>query len=298
MLIVVLFNCTMRLRVPALVILQFCTVGVWIYTIFDRGVYVTATGKPFAVIFYFMIVLAISVALGRSMEKLSRREFAIKLALGLERENSEKLLRNVMPDRIANRIKTGEANIADYHGDASVIFTDLSGFTKLASERSPRELVAMLNELYSLFDDSSQLYGLEKLKTIGDSYMAVAGLEDPHGPHAAAAVDCALAMLQDVQTFNSKHSTQLAIRVGINSGPLIAGIIGKRQFSYDIWGDTVNIASRMESHGELNRIQISESTYKHISASHDCEPAGEKSFKGKGMMTTWFVKHRKTSVAG
>jgi class 3 adenylate cyclase len=297
MLLVVLLNSTLRVRFSSLVVMQLATSSLWLYTIFERGVYLSVTGKPIAVVFFFAVVLAISLATGRAFEVMARREFSVKLALGLERENADKLLRNVMPDRIATRIKGGEAAIADFHGEATVMFADLSGFTAMASNCSPRELVNLLNDLYSRFDDLTNQFGLEKLKTIGDAYMAVAGLEDQHGPHAAKAADCALAMLADLEAFNAAHGTQLALRVGLHTGPLIAGIVGKRQFAYDVWGDTVNVASRMESHGEPGRIQISEATYKHVRTTHRCANAGEKPVKGKGLMKTWFVNGRRGAYA-
>ena len=163
---------------------------------------------------------------------------------------------NILPGPIADRLKGGETRIADNFAEVTVLFADLVGFTRLSAKTSPREMVDMLNELFTRFDDSARRHGVEKIKTIGDAYMAVAGLPTPYLDHTRRIVMLALDILEHVREFRTETGADLSIRIGINSGPVVAGVIGSSKFIYDLWGDTVNVASRMESHGVPDMIQV------------------------------------------
>ena len=208
-----------------------------------------------------------------------------------EKMRSEQLLLNILPKSIAERLKEGETTIADSFNNVSVIFADLSGFTRLSTQVPPDEIVALLNRIFTAFDDLAEKYGLEKIKTIGDCYMAAAGLPVPREDHAAATANMALDMLQ-VITNSSYGNLQLTLRIGINSGPVVAGIIGNKKFIYDLWGDAVNTANRMESHGLSNQIQVSEATYELLKEKFLLEPRGEIDVAGKGLMKTFWLKDR------
>jgi class 3 adenylate cyclase/HAMP domain-containing protein len=209
-----------------------------------------------------------------------------------QNEENERLLLNVLPASIADRLKQGETTIADSFANVSVLFSDLCGFTKLAKRCSATELVDILNRIFSDFDDVMERHGLEKIKTIGDAYMVVAGLPHKREDHASIMARAGLNMLEVIRAFNQEHPVNLSLRIGINSGPVVAGVIGKKKFIYDLWGDTVNIASRMESHGIPGEIQISQTTYDLIcqKGEFEMEPRGEISVKGRGRMTTYLLK--------
>lgn len=228
---------------------------------------------------------------GLEKKRLREQEQAFLLQLRNEREKSERLLLNVLPAVIAERLKQGEATIAESFPDVTVLFADLVNFTQL-SERTPApKLVELLNEVFTSFDQLAELHGLEKIKTIGDSYMAVGGLPIPCANHAERVARMALDMQEVIRLFNEVHRTQLAIRVGIHTGPVVAGIIGRRKFSYDLWGDTVNLASRMESHGQAGEIQVSEMTKSKLTGLFGFSPRGPIHIKGKGELPT-FLLHR------
>ena len=214
---------------------------------------------------------------------------------------SERLLLNVLPCSIAERLKgrpevapdTLVDIIADSFPEASVLFADIVGFSKISAGMSPRELVAMLNDIFTEFDRIADDRGLEKIKTIGDAYMAVAGLPDPADDHAPRAAHMALDMLEVIDRWNERRGTHVQMRIGINSGAGVAGVIGKRKFIYDIWGDSVNIASRMESHGVPGRVQVTEFTRsKLLGKPFFLEERGAVDLKGHGPMKTWFLTGR------
>ena len=212
-------------------------------------------------------------------------------------EQSEQLLLNVLPFSVAERLKQDKNRmIADRYEMVSVIFADIVGFTPLAESMDPEKLVDLLNKIFSSFDDLCEKYGLEKIKTVGDTYMAVAGAPIPVQQHAYAAAELALGMRKELIKFNENTGYQLNIRIGVHSGPAVAGIIGKRKFSYDLWGDVVNIASRMESHGVPGEIQITESTAKLITNSFSIEERGFMDIKGKGQMKTFWLKGQQESA--
>jgi class 3 adenylate cyclase/CHASE3 domain sensor protein len=179
-------------------------------------------------------------------------------------EENERLLLNILPGPIADRLKQGEETIADHFPEVTVLFADIVGFTVLSGKVSPNELVIMLNQLFTAFDHSALRLGIEKIKTIGDCYMAVAGLTIELDDPPVAMVEMALEMHRAIDQFNAQHGTSLQIRIGINCGPVVAGVIGKSKFIYDLWGDTVNLASRMESHGVADQIHVSEAVYERV----------------------------------
>ncbi|UNU24630.1 adenylate/guanylate cyclase domain-containing protein [Microcoleus vaginatus] len=214
-------------------------------------------------------------------------------ALRYQQEQSDRLLLNILPEEIANRLKRGDSTIADTFADVTVLFADIVGFTQLSSRVSPTQLVALLNDIFSTFDNLAERHGLEKIKTIGDAYMVVGGLPIPRPDHAEAIAEMALDMQQAIIDFSNTHSQAFSIRIGINSGPVVAGVIGIKKFIYDLWGDTVNTASRMESHGLPGCIQVTETTYQQLREKYSFENRGAIEVKGKGQMTTYLLKCRK-----
>ncbi|MEG4280229.1 adenylate/guanylate cyclase domain-containing protein [Microcoleus sp. MON1_C1] len=214
-------------------------------------------------------------------------------ALRYQQEQSDRLLLNILPEEIANRLKRGDSTIADTFADVTVLFADIVGFTQLSSRVSPTQLVALLNDIFSTFDNLAERHGLEKIKTIGDAYMVVGGLPIPRPDHAEAIAEMALDMQQAIIDFSNTHSQAFSIRIGINTGPVVAGVIGIKKFIYDLWGDTVNTASRMESHGLPGCIQVTETTYQQLREKYSFENRGAIEVKGKGQMTTYLLKCRK-----
>jgi adenylate cyclase len=209
-----------------------------------------------------------------------------------ERAKAERLLRNVLPGPIAERLKHGEGTIADAFDSVTVLFADIVGFTTLSSKVPATELVVVLNDVFSRFDTLAERHGLEKIKTIGDAYMVVAGVPEPRPDHAVAVARMALDMLDEIRAFNTERGTELGIRIGIHSGPAVAGVIGKKKFIYDIWGDTVNTASRMESTGMPGRVQVSDVTAQALDGALAIEDRGVIAVKGKGEMRTWLLASR------
>ncbi len=206
---------------------------------------------------------------------------------------SDDLLRNILPDEIVARLKDSSAFIAEHFEQASVLFADVVSFTPMSAKMTPTELVAMLNEVFSEFDQLVERHGVEKIKTIGDCYMVAAGVPQPRADHAQALTQLALDM-QAIVASREFQGHPLRFRIGLNSGPLIAGVIGRRKFIYDLWGDAVNTASRMESHGVGGSIQITEATYELIKDDFTCETHGTVNVKGKGEMKVWYVLDKKT----
>jgi class 3 adenylate cyclase len=204
------------------------------------------------------------------------------------REN-ETLLLNILPSPIAERLKGGEASIADSFSEVSVLFADLVGFTVLSGTRSPAEIVDLLNGLFTRFDRAARRQGIEKIKTIGDAYMAVAGIPTPYPDHAERVVNMGLDLLAETAAFAAERNVAASIRIGVNSGPVVAGVIGTMKFIYDLWGDTVNVASRMESHGVPGAIQVTQSVYQRLKDRYDFEARGEIEVKGKGHLQTWLL---------
>jgi class 3 adenylate cyclase len=209
-----------------------------------------------------------------------------------EQERSERLLLNVLPGPIADRLKQGEGVIADDFPEVTVLFVDLVDFTRRSRETTPERVVQVLDDLFSALDALAERYRLEKIKTIGDAYMVVGGLPEPRPDHAQAVADMALAVREEVARHTDPAGEPLAVRIGIDTGPVVAGVIGRRKFSYDLWGDTVNTASRMESNGVPGCIQVTERTYRRLRDDFRLERRGPIEVKGKGEMTTWFLVGR------
>lgn len=210
-----------------------------------------------------------------------------------EREKSERLLLNILPSPIAHRLKQEESSIADSFPEVTVLFADIVGFTKLSARITPHELVNLLNHIFSMFDKLAEIHQLEKIKTIGDAYMVAAGIPDHRADHAEAIADMAIDMLQALKQFNKETGQDFTIRIGVNTGPVIAGVIGTKKFIYDLWGDTVNIASRMESQGIPGYIQVTESTYKLLKEKYSFRERGLVNIKGKGNMLTYLLMNKK-----
>ena len=254
--------------------------------------YLAQTSIMSPTLIQFFIVVNIAVVSTLTFILLSYFIGQKNLALGLlrkERERSESLLLNVLPPEVAERLKLGERTIADHYDSASVLFADLVGFTPLSRELPPIEMVELLNEIYSFFDSLVEKYNVEKIRTIGDNYMVAAGLPTPRSDHAEALARMALEMITFLESRQPLQGRRLTFRIGINSGPVIAGVIGHRKFTYDVWGDTVNIASRMESQGSPGKIQITANTYALIKDHFNCVNNGTKEIKGGGLMETWFL---------
>jgi adenylate cyclase len=221
-----------------------------------------------------------------------QREDALD-ALRAEHERAEGLLLNILPGSIAERLKTSPQRIADQFSEASVLFADVVDFTPRAQQLTADEVVGLLDRLFSHFDNLAERYDLEKIKTIGDAYMVAAGVPEPRPDHARALAQLALDMVQSMAPGGAVGDLGLQIRIGINSGPVIAGVIGHKRFLYDLWGDAVNTASRMESHGTADRIQITRATYELLRDEFICEPRGTVPVKGKGEMETWYLVGRR-----
>jgi len=234
------------------------------------------------------VIGAGSVAFTLLASFANQRNLALR-ALRAEQEKSEALLMNILPSSIAERLKAATQTIADHFESASILFADVVDFTPLAQRLPPAEMVGILDQLFSRFDALVERYGLEKIKTIGDCYMAAAGVPDPRPDHARRAALLALDMRDAVATWAMAGQPGLELRIGINSGPVVAGVIGTKRFLYDLWGDAVNTASRMESHSTPGEIQITRTTYDLLKDEFVCRPRGTIQVKGKGPMETWYL---------
>jgi adenylate cyclase len=226
----------------------------------------------FAILYYFV----------------QQRDLAFRLLRG-ERERSEELLLNILPMDIAAILKKSPQTIADNFEGASILFADVADFTPISARLTPAETVNLLNEVFSYFDQLVEKYGVEKIKTIGDCYMVASGVPRPRSDHAHVLVRMALEMREYVAQHEFRGQ-KIKFRIGLNSGPVVAGVIGRKKFIYDLWGDAVNTASRMESHGSAGVIQITRATYELIKDSFVCEPRGTVDVKGKGAMEVWHVQ--------
>jgi len=240
------------------------------------------------------VLLHARVDASLAAKRLHDQEQAYFKLIQAERQRSERLLLNILPKPIADRLKQGESTIADSHTEVTVLFADIVGFTKLSARISANELVILLNEIFSMFDQLAEQHGLEKIKTIGDNYMVVGGLPISRPDHAEAIAEMALDMQRDIARFDAEHGKSLSIRIGIHTGPVVAGVIGTRKFSYDLWGDTVNTASRMESHGVVDAIQVTAATYERLKGKYLFEKRGMIDVKGKGEMKTYLLTGRKS----
>jgi class 3 adenylate cyclase len=209
--------------------------------------------------------------------------------LNTERDRAERLLLNVLPEAVANRLKLGQHIIADSFAEVTVLFADIVDFTSLSARISPEQLVNMLNQVFSAFDQLAEKHGLEKIKTIGDAYMIVSGLNDPIPNQAEAVTAMALDMQKELRRLSEVTGIDLKVRIGIDTGPVVAGVIGTKKFIYDLWGDTVNTASRMESQGMAGRIQVTQRLYERLQDKYQFERRGLIPIKGKGEMMAYLV---------
>lgn len=239
--------------------------------------------------------------IGASLEKkrLRDQEQAYLQRIQDEQEKSERLLLNVLPKPIADRLKQGQHTIADNFSEVTVLFADIVSFTQLSVSLSPTALVELLNQIFSTFDQLVEQHGLEKIKTIGDAYLAVGGLPMPRPDHVQAVADLALAMQAAIAQFTvptpDGGTRTLMMRIGIHTGAVGAGVIGTTKFSYDLWGDTVNTASRMESQGVPGKIQVTDTTYQLLQQQYDFEERGLVDIKGKGEMRTYFLCQKRSN---
>lgn len=228
------------------------------------------------------------------LEDITQRLQA-ETALRVEQEKSERLLLNILPKAIAEQLKLHQSAIAEQFQEVTIMFADIVDFTPLASEMSPTKLVNLLNEIFSSFDQLAEQHNLEKIKTIGDAYMVVGGLPTVQPNHAEAVAQMALDMQQKISQFKREDGKSFHLRIGINTGSVVAGVIGIRKFSYDLWGDAVNIASRMEAQGIAGNIQVTHATYEYLKDKYFMEKRGEIILKGRGKMITYWLRERKIS---
>ena len=210
-----------------------------------------------------------------------------------EKQRSEELLLNVLPEPVADRLKRGVNPLADRFDQVTVLFADIVGFTSFAADNEPEEVVSVLNEIFSGFDALAERHGVEKIKTIGDAYMIGSGLPAPRHDHAGAAAEIALGMLEHVRQVEVRRGFEIRVRVGIHSGRVVAGVIGQKKFAYDLWGDTVNVASRLEASGAASRIHVSGETRRLLEDRYEFESCGETELRGRGTISTHFLVGRK-----
>jgi adenylate cyclase len=239
-------------------------------------------------------MLALNIAVGGTIVFTLLAVFAGErrealAALRVEQEKAENLLLNILPRSIADRLKAQDRPIADQFESASILFADVVDFTPWSERLAPSEVVGYLDHLFTHFDALAERYGLEKIKTIGDCYMVAAGVPTPRPDHARVLALMALDMLEAMRSNDELGHLGLELRAGINSGPVVAGVIGRKRFLYDLWGDVVNTASRMESYGAPGRIQITRPTYELLADEFDCEPRGTITVKGKGQVEAWYL---------
>ncbi len=240
--------------------------------------------------FFLMNIIGTACILYAVMRYFQSQKERTLLALNLEQARSERLLLNILPKSIANRLKNNDMRIADSHESVTILFADIVGFTVMTASMPPAALVDLLSQLFSRFDRLADQHDLEKIKTIGDGYMVVGGAPLGRDDHATVVAQLAIEMQQALTTFNAETGKKLQMRIGISGGAVVAGVIGTSKFAYDIWGDPVNMASRMEKTGLPDTIQVSEFTYNLLKDSHTFEPRGLIEIKGKGEVNTYFLK--------
>jgi class 3 adenylate cyclase len=245
------------------------------------------------VFLYAGFLFALTASAAYRLERAERVDFLRRRELDAAHARSEGLLRSILPDEVAERLKDGPGRIADDLPAVSVVFADLTGFSPMASRAAPAEVVDFLDAVFTAFDVIAARHGLEKIKTIGDAYMAVAGAPAPMDDHAGAAAEMALDVLAAASGLRRPDGSPIGVRVGISSGPAVAGVIGTTKFSYDLWGDTVNIASRMESHGTPGHVQVSAATAALLADRYVLVERGTIEVKGLGALPTWYLTGRR-----
>jgi class 3 adenylate cyclase len=253
--------------------------------------FTAATPQEIAFARIFNLVMTVAILFGFSVYSYRRTKEAEQL-LEMARAKSESLLLNVLPSTIAERLKEHPGSIADRFDEATILFADIVNFTVLSERVSPVALVGMLDRVFSRFDALCDQHRLEKIKTIGDAYMVAAGIPEPRSDHVEAVAAMALEMGRVLDELKGDDFAQLNIRIGIHTGPVVAGVIGQRKFAYDLWGDAVNTASRMESHGLPGRIHVSRAVYERLKGAFSFEERGAITVKGKGELETWFLLGR------
>ena len=252
-------------------------------------------------VWFSTLMLVLNVAVGGTivftlLALFAQQRHDALAALRVEQDKAETLLLNILPRSIAERLKVDTQTIADDFAAASILFADVVDFTPLSQRLPAAEVVGVLDRLFSHFDKLADRYGLEKIKTIGDCYMVAAGVPTPRPDHARAIGLMAIDMREAMGDADAVGDLGLEMRIGINSGPVVAGVIGRKRFLYDLWGDAVNTASRMESHGSPGRIQITRATYELLKDEFECQPRGTIDVKGKGEVETWYLLGRKADA--
>ena len=268
--------------------------------IHDKRLLTTETGTVIFTLNNFFLIGAtvIGMVTSYALERYSRIDFLQKMTIEEQRDQADRLLYNILPERIAEQLKQRNDIIAEEFSSATVLVADIVNFTPISARFHPREVVGMLNDLFTSFDELVDKYEVEKIQVAGDGYMAAAGVPTPRADHAKVLVRLAMDMLECVRDGNflgGKHPVE--IRIGLSSGSVLGGVIGRRKYFYAIWGDVVNTAARMESHGSIGKIQITRATYELIKDEFECEYIGEIPVKGKGQMEVWHLiteKERKT----
>lgn len=275
-----------RLRAVEAVAVQFLFLGWYAFLALTR--YDQPAEALIAPALSLSVLVVFITVTNYMLERSARRDFILMRLLGQERERSERLLLNVLPKVIADRLKRSPGTVADSFNDVTVLFADIADSTPNIAQLSPEAVVELLNDVFTSFDRLAVKHRLEKIKTIGDAYMVVGGLPEPRKDHAEAVVAMAMDMRKEIGRFRWPSGDPLVLRVGVNTGPAVAGVIGTSKFAYDLWGDTVNVASRMESHGTVGGIQVTETTYKLIRRRH----RGTRrtiDVKGKGLMSVYLL---------
>jgi guanylate cyclase len=272
---------------------------VWLILFLGSGIAASLLGGQSPLPGWFSsLMLALNISVGglivfTLLALFAQQRQAAMVALRGAQERAENLLLNILPGSIADRLKESPQTIADQFPAASVLFADVVDFTPHSEGLPPAQVVGMLDRLFGHFDTLAERYGLEKIKTIGDCYMVAAGVPDPRPDHARALALLALDMMAATRSDGAVGDLQLVLRIGINSGPVVAGVIGRKRFLYDLWGDAVNTASRMETHGTSDRIQITRATYELLKDEFVCEYRGTVPVKGKGEVETWYLLGRR-----
>ncbi len=231
---------------------------------------------------FALILISFSFHIFNTFEKT-------EISFRLEFDKSERLLQNILPDSIIKKLRENPDSIAERYENCTVLFSDIVGFTGISKSMSAVSVVSLLNDIFSKFDDLAEKYGLEKIKTIGDAYMIVGGLPEPNLNHAENVAKFAIEMMNIIYKYRKENNIELELRIGINSGSAVAGVIGKKKFIYDLWGDSVNTASRMESHGLPGQIQVSESTYQLLKDNFQFEDRGQIEVKGLGLVRSYLL---------
>ncbi len=272
-------------------LLAYAALGVWKLTLLKSS---NETAFFIGNLFYLSFMNIAGMFVSYILEVSARIEFLQRRALAYEKQRSESLLFSILPQKIAKRLTQNRSTIAQEYPMASILFADIVNFTPLSEKLTPTELISLLNELFSEFDRLVNRHGVEKIKTIGDCYMAAAGVPVPREDHAEAIAALAIDLVRYINHFTKRYYYPINLRIGIHSGSVVAGVIGQQKLMYDLWGDTVNTASRMESHCEVGKIQISRATYDLVSHAFICEAQGEIEVKGKGKLETWHLLARRS----